>query len=86
MDLIKPYEGQIIEVNGTVYQVDVGGGQDYYAMLQNPEGNPVFVCHFKNDWAEKLRSLDQGAVLKVRGKIAPGQNGLSLVLIECDLL
>jgi hypothetical protein len=86
MDLIKPYEGQTIDINGTLYQVQVGGGQDYYAILQNPEGDPVFVCHFKNEWAEKLRSLDQGAGMKVRGKIATGQNGLSVVLVECDLL
>jgi hypothetical protein len=85
--LLEPYKGRTIDVVGKIAQVQRSTETVYFVVLQGtPDGGPGCICFFNIEWEAKLGDLEQGSVIKIRGKIAPDQNGQIIVMRECELL
>jgi hypothetical protein len=78
---IGPEKGKWIDTEGTIVRVDSG-----MAFLQSTQNaNDSIECRFDVQWDAKLGTFRHGEILKVRGKIAPHQNGAQIYLQECEL-
>jgi hypothetical protein len=75
---IGPEKGQWIDTEGAIIRVDAG-----MALLQS--GDDHIECRFDDGWNPKLATFRHGEILKVRGKIAPHQNGAQIYLQGCEL-
>src|SRR5262249_33289920 len=77
---IGPEKGKWIDTEGTIVRVDSG-----LAFLQSAKNaNDSIECRFDVQWDPKLATFRHGELLKVRGKIAPHQNGAQIYLQECE--
>lgn len=79
-------KGKLIEVEGTVVNVDTGMaflqvGQDIHnGMVDQVE------CRFGPEWNAKLGTYRQNEHMKVRGVVGPTQNGAQIYLDGCEVI
>lgn len=74
-------KGKLIEVEGTVVNVDSG-----MAFLKVGNMNDYVECRFGPEWNAKLGTFRQGDHMKIRGTIGPNQNGAQIYLQECEII
>ena len=79
-------KGKLIEVEGTVMNVDNG-----MAFLQVGQGEhngmvDYVECRFAPSWNAKLGTYRQKEPMKIRGVIGPSQNGAQIYLQDCEII
>lgn len=74
-------KGKLIDVEGTV--VMIHSGMAFLNTLENP--NDSVECRFSNNWNPKLSTYRKGDTMKIRGTIAPTQNGAQIYLDDCEI-
>jgi len=84
-DLMKPFMGQWIDVEGTVESNPVDAGHDTSQFILVDDGARC-ACTFAPQWRQDVKRVRIGNYVKAQCKISEGQNGGTLYLLDCDLL
>ena len=78
---IADEKGKLIDVEGTIVTVYSG-----IAMLTSLENTGDHIeCRFGTSWNAKLSTFRKGEIMKVRGTVAPHQNGAQIYLDNCEI-
>jgi hypothetical protein len=79
---IADEKGKFIDVTGKVVMIQ--SGMAFLSSLENQSDSVE--CRFEMSWNAKLSTFRQGETMKVRGIIAPTQNGAQIYLNNCEIL
>jgi hypothetical protein len=78
---IADEKGKLIDVSGTVVNVDAG-----MAFLRVGAVDDFIECRFGPEWNAKLSTFRVGDPMKIRGTIGTNQNGAQIYLQQCEIL
>ena len=82
--LLRPYEGQWIEVSGGVRDISSHG--DQFALTLEDHRDPYLVLIFdRTAWEERLTVLQRGQLIFVHGRVEKVEP-YSVMLTDCELV
>lgn len=84
-DLMKPYMGQWIVIEGEAETNPVNAGHGTSQFIIVDDGARC-TCTFAPHWRQDIKRIRIGDDIKAQGRISDGQNGATLYLLDCDLL